>query len=496
MSKKPQKAKKKTRSSPSSSSSSIAKPQAGQINAIQRLLDAKRFAEAATQARALIRQFPEHGAPRRALIEALEGQRNPSGAALAAYEWAALRPNSPQAQQALFDACLQTRSIFLLLRTTRRLQALGVGSGISPPVNEDMLDELLTMPDGQRATQAQMEHFEAARFYVNAQQFEAALDLLKEAQLLPERNNQGVCLYHLGRIDEALACFEASWRDDPDNLFALGWMLRLRLYRGDEDGAHGLATPLAASRARRSEDARIQLDVLLLIGEDEAVRTAFAVIRDSDWFGNGDALEHAWMYHYAAGAACRLGEFDEARALWRQALAERPMPIIQHNLDTLAQRTAATPVYPSLFDLSGALPLDWLKRFQADTSDNQLSDEAFSHYISEVSAANAFLKRLYLYGDKSIRGLAIILLRMRTKDKDNEAAALLKAFAALPIETSQQRFEYLSLLHEQGYLNPREAVDFWSDHGLTQVKLFHQSVHRDPVDSGLPPELNGLAPRT
>ncbi len=225
------------------------------------------------------------------------------------------------------------------------------------PVTPDLLADLLAMPDGTAATVEQIERFDIGKLYLDAQDFAGAIERLDGLEILSARNNRAMALFHLGRIDEALAGFMAAWEADTDNLFALGWAVRLRLYRGDEVGAQGLTIPLAGATARRLDDALLQLDALLLLRQDAVARDAFTRYTQCDWFEIGEGYSRALLHHFAACAASRLGSVSDALGLWREALALTPdFKLALHNSAGF-ERDHQTFAYPSVFDLARALPL-------------------------------------------------------------------------------------------------------------------------------------------
>lgn len=471
-------------------SAAASKPDAGQMTAIERLLGTGRYQDALSRAQALSQAFPGHSGLWRMQIDALQALGDEPRAALLAYRWARQRPNSVPAQQALLEACLGANHLFLAVRTIEHLRALNpTEQRMTRPPRPDALEEFLVMPDGTRATPEQMEQFDCAQIHLNAREFDGALSLLEPLSILSARNNRGVCLFNLGRIDEARAVFDAAWRDDPDNLFALSWVLQLRLYRGDEDGARGLATPLAVSRARRADDAMLQLQGLLLIGEDQAANAAFERASGEDWFGDEPDVSHAWFQHLGACAACRVHQPEAARERWKKALRlHTGIPLFKENLAEIARCSGSAPAYPSVLDSSRSLPLAWLERMQEFRKD----EAAARIYLQEIDAANVFLKRLYLAGNQGLRALLAILLRLRAKAGDGEASAVLKSLITLPAGSNQERLDMLNALRELGAFETGDLVDFWGQDGPTKIKLFTQTVYHDPTDSGLPPDLDDL----
>lgn len=488
------KAKAKVKGKKSFAAATAAKLDTRQLAAIERLLTAGRAEDALKRAQRLSKEYPDHSGLWRIQIDALQALGDAPGATLAAYRWAQQRPNNILAQQALLEACLRHEHFFLAMDMVKRLQALGVGENlmISKLMAKD-LEEFLIMPDGSRATHEQMEAFDRARIHLQARDFLAALPLLEQGTTIPQRNNLAVCLFNLNRIEDAMAAFDAAWSQDPDNLFALSWIMQLRLFRGDEDSAYGLATPLAVTRARRADDALLQLHGLLLLGENQAANHAYERASGEDWFATDNPLTLALLHHLGGGAACRLHQPDQARERWKQALKLLPqLRLAQENLAEAARCSGQAPSYPIVFDVTRSLPLAWLDRLQ----EHRQNEATARRYLQEFKASNSYLKQLYLAADVGLRALIAAMLRLRARAGDQDAIAVLKFLIAQPVGTQQERMELLYALRDCASLSGAGPVDFWRGDGLTQIKLLEQRIHREPVDSGLPPALDQLLERS
>ncbi len=456
-------------------------PESAQIKAIERLIEAGDYTKVVQRLKPLVQRYPDHGGLRRLLIDASERSDGIHAAGLAAFEWAERRPNSIQAQRALLSFAVRLGLVLLADRAARQLRALGL---VTPgfPVSPAMLADVLSMPEGTLATVEQIERFDIGTLYLDAQDFSGAVARLDGVEIISARNNRAMALFHLGRIDEALAGFMASWEADQGNLFALGWMVRLRLYRGDEVGAQGLTIPLAAATARRLDDALLQLDALLLLRQDAAARDAFTRSKKCDWFEIGKDHPRAVLHHFAACAASRLGRASEARGLWREALRLVPdFELALHNSAGL-ERDHQASEYPSVFGLSRALPLTWLNALRAAGAD-------VPGTVETLTAANVFLEALYLGGEGAVRSLVGLILMHRAGRADLDAERLLKGFARLPIGTKEERFGFLRVLQEQGRIGPTDLVGYLDGKQLRHINLFNIEIHREPDVIDLPDDL-------
>lgn len=461
-----------------------AQPLPAQLRAIDKLLHSRDYAGALGKIRPLLERFPEHGGLRGALVEALEPTQGPAVAGVAAFAWAESRPNSLPAQEALFRYALQLGLLMLAQRASRRIGELG-GTCRGFPLPPETVHTLLTMPDGSQASVAELERFDIGKLHLEGLEMEAALRWLEGLELLPARNNRALALYHMERVDEALEVFLTNWRDDPDNLVALGWASRLRLYRGDETGALGLCTPLAAATARRVDDALGQLGALLPLGQDQAALEVFERARQADWFKQqGHSTSDAMLRHFGACAHARLGRLDEASALWREAVAIRPnFSLARANLDE-PEADPETRALPMVFDSSLGLPVGYLARLR------ELKHDLAP--LLEVPPANACLDALYLSGDRTLRPMLGFILKQRATQGDQDAAERLKRFARLPIGTRQDRLGFLSLLREQGFLARDEPAEYWDAGRRHQATMIHTEIHHEPSPTNLPDDLQEL----
>jgi tetratricopeptide (TPR) repeat protein len=445
------------------------------------------------RARALVERFPGHGGAERFLVDALALGQGQAAAALAAYQWAQRRPDSLPAQDTLLRLAFQGGYFFLADQVAARVRDLG---DTTPgfPLEVAAPAELLLQPDGSMGTAQDQARFDLGKLHLEAGDFAGAVQVLEGVPITPARNNRGLSLFHLGRIDAAQAAFLYAWQADPGNLFGLSWALRLRLWRGDRDGAQGLAVPLAQTRARRPEDAQAQLLGLLLLREDRAAWNAFQQSGGADWAGHETGPLKATWLHLGACAASRLGLADQAGTLWRKSLAQHPgLRAADVNLGRL-KGDGVPPAWPELFDLGQALPVGWIRAMQEGGATGL--DERFD----ELTASDAYLEAIYLGGDEVVREFATFVLKRRLTHRppaagaagDRSPAAILRDLARLPIGRSQDRLGLHSTMREQGLIAPREAADFWGRDGLSQVVVVNTEIYRGPEPSDLPADLHAV----
>ena len=265
---------------------------------------------------------------------------------------------------------------------------------------------MLVLADGTRTSVEDMERFDIGKLHLEGQDFRGAVRWLDGLDVLPARNNRALALFHLQRIDDALEAFMASWQADPENLFALGWATRLRLYRGDDTGARGLCTPLAAATARRLDDALPQFDALLLLRQDELAWEAFERVTTSGWFPHGTGLGDALLRHFGACAASRLGK----RRGGPPPLAGGPENQAGCQAGRcqlgLSERAEQRSRRSHRVEVHQALPITWTEALRTRTDDAAPALDA-------MTASNAYLEALYLGGDEVPAHLDRFVLKHR-----------------------------------------------------------------------------------
>ncbi|MBK5938857.1 tetratricopeptide repeat protein [Halochromatium roseum] len=464
------------------------RPEPAQLKAVERLLSAQDYASAIPRIEGLITRFPDHSGLRRLLVEARQLGQGEQFAAVAAYEWARCRPNNLTAQQELLGYALRTRHLMLADQVAAQVRALG-GETPGFPLDDETKADCCTTPDGGQAAEQEMIRFDIAHLYMSGLQFEEAAQQLQGLNLLSAKNNRAICLFHLLQIDQAIEAFHEAWQDDAENLLALGWLVLLRLYRGDQDGASGLCVPLAATSPRRADDATMALIVLLLMQRPaEAWQFYQRVIAATWWEGVDQDPGAALIVHLGACAAVQLGQGAEARTLWQQVARAFPkMTPADENLSQSAlfgaNAAAESVPPPSIIELQNALPAMLLQRMRG-------GHKQALQVIDRFDASADYLDALYRFGSEQLRQVVQIILVRRLERQDRAAADVLRGIVRLPTGTTEDRYQLLSSLREHGMLGADEEVEIWDGSKLIRIRMFSMEIHREPTDSGLPPHLD------
>lgn len=198
------------------------------------------------------------------------------------------------------------------------------------------------------------------------------------------------------------------------------------------------------------------------------------------------------------GAASRLGDADRARALWRQALAQRPgLATAAEGLAAL-QRDGAPPAYPALFEWSHMLPVGWVHRLHAAGAAH------LDARLDELTASDAYLETIYLAGRRARTDLRRATVEASAAARasvaqppadgrpERRAAAILRDLARVPAGTAHERLGLLRALRDAGLLGDEESLHYWDGKALREVKLIATEIYRAPDPPDLSDDLQPL----
>ncbi|MBU0498437.1 MAG: tetratricopeptide repeat protein [Gammaproteobacteria bacterium] len=453
------------------------RPEAHRLQAIDKLLEQGRFEEALEHADRALKVFPGIGGFYHQRIDALESLDRPLEAELTAYHWTQARPGSIRAWSSLLSFSVDNNHPLLSYHAAVHYNALAEGTDEIPypilPEFERSIEEGGISPYGDGHLSKETAFLvELAEICIQTDAFEEGIEILLKADNAPPlRNNLGICLFHLGRLDEALACFNENWAREPRNLFALGWIVKLRLLLGREEAAVGLLPPLVSAIPLRDEDLIAQISVLLLLGREQDALRAFEAGIRQPWWRNGVFHRLGMIKHLGAVCHLRAGKIKAARKLWREALDEAPdLDLARENLADL-EREQRERNGPWLLPLIEYLPKYWLNKLQAGFQDRSDEDNKKRLVATCGAVSNAYLQALSAIGDSMTLQFCAWLLHVRAQQGDKEAREGLLAILRSPQGSLQDHLDLATRMREQGILAVQEAVEIWNGEELQPVRL-------------------------
>lgn len=402
-----------------------AKPQPAQMAALELLINAGDHAAAQRRLHALRQSYPEF-TPLLRLAWELEDQMNQHmSAAARAYEWHQAAPNSEMALSALSQSAKSQGLLALACHAEDRLDAL---HGIPARKEPSAIDG----PFGP-VTFQMMVLGDLAQMHTADNNPKATIALLKDVWHPSGRNNLATAWFMAGEVQKAHDIATATWQDFPDNLYAMGIMVRWRCWLQGLDRCKGFAAPLVAARPKRSDDAIARVETLRFLGQEALA-------------------QQAWQDVQGAGF------WDEAD-------------------DTnVAAFKRLKPAGTSLQEFAGNwLGLGWLNEFKVSAKSLKLDGGSelppqVNQKLLGLGAHTDYLSRALVLGDALTRSISLSIIKRRSLLSDPSAQAaqtVLRGLLKQPQGTDKQRMELLQWLVEKALVSQTVPIDVWV-HGKLQ----------------------------
>lgn len=404
-----------------------AKPQPAQVAAIETLIESGDHAAAQRRLDALRQTYPQFTPLLRLAWDIEEQSGQHMSAAARAYDWHQAAPNSEMALSALSQSA---RSQGLLALAWYAEDRLNVLHGV--PVRMD--SSIINSPFGPVTFQMMLKG-DLAQMHTSDNNPKATIALLKDDTHPAGRNNLASAWFMTGEVQKAHDIATATWQDFPDNLYALGLMVRWRCWLQGLDRCKGFAAPLLATRPQRSEDAIARVETLRFLDEEALAQRAWQDSQAADfWNAADDSQVAAFKSLKTAGASM-------------QAFA------------------------------GNWLGLGWLNdlkvsaRSLADDGSLDLSPQVNQKLLS-LGAHTDYLCRAMALGDQLVGTLGLTILKKRSLLPDASAHAALLGMLKQPKGSDEQRMELLRWLVENALASPSEPTEVWM---LGKLQPVHSS---------------------
>ena len=150
-----------------------------------------------------------------------------------------------------------------------------------------------------------------------------AEELLRRQPGLPSvLNNLSQAYYAEGLLESAIANARRSLEIDPENVHALANLARYLFLNGQPEEARTCIEKLKVVPNRGFNVWTKKVEALTILGDDAGVLDVFRQYEKAD--PDTKFLRGAVFHHLVAVAFCRLGQEDEARQHWEEALQVEP----------------------------------------------------------------------------------------------------------------------------------------------------------------------------
>ncbi len=320
----------------------------------------------------------------------------------------------------------------------------------------------------------------------------AEYDLAKEAELkvieqkadfAPAYNNLSLIAMVTGHLEEAIAQAEQVLTLEPENIHALGNLVRYYCTLGDRKTAQRYAEQLKKSQAAAWDPFTKKIEALSYLGDDAGVLDIWdqAKAEDDD---QSVALDGRSL-HLVAVAMARSGQIAKAKALWRKALERSPnLEIAEKNLQD--QLLPASQRHgPWAFENIDVMPqamgqeiFQLLAPLVQKLEDAEIRlGPALNELQAKYPELRAWLETALLRGDPMGRIMALELLK---HGRSPEFFDLLREFALGQAGPDALRNQAAQTLVQADVLDP-EKVRMWLGGEWREISIIGFEIHGDPL---------------
>jgi tetratricopeptide (TPR) repeat protein len=410
-----------------------------------------------------------------------------------------LLPNDAEITLALADAYRLNLRPASALRTFRRFlerwpghenaeEARKIVAEPLEPVAREMLDQMgLTGDDGLELA-AMHEEGQALLLqgrYAQARRVEEEL-LQRRPQFAPALNNISLTYRAEGDLEAAIATAQRVLAFDPDNIHALANLTSYLCVSGRIAEAERSAERLRALNSTHSDRWVKTAEALSYLGDDPGVLDAFSGGEQAG--ASVLPSDRALLHHFAAVAAMRSGQDEEARRHWRDALKLSPrMKLAEDNLADLRLPVGERHA-PWAFIFTQWAPQRAIRELaaQAQKAARRGQDEEVKrtaqHYLSQHPEIVTLLSILLDRGDPEARRFGLHLALMA---ETPETLAALKDFALSQRGPDAMRMEAARAATRAGLL-PSGAMRLWVKGEWREIMAVGFDVYSEPESKHTP----------
>jgi len=347
----------------------------------------------------------------------------------------------------------------------------------------DDVRHYLTEPADHRQWFALAEAHEQLTIDLHAGRFEkvvvtATQLLARWPRFVPARNNAAEAYCGLGQLERSIEVGQETLQLFPDNLYALGSLMRYLTLDGRVDEARRLAESLSGMSTDRMDHVLCAARACALLGLNASLLDLFGRAEPS--MPDVAAQNRAVLYHLAAVAESNLGRRDAARRRWETALRWSPsLQIAADNLadhkEPMSQRHGAWPL-----ELGEWITQPVLERMRAvakSTKDKETCEsrmvELFQKRPSLVQLLITALRHGGPEACEFVFGIA------RTLDQSPLIEPLYE-FATGQRGSQKLRTEILSWLGSNSLISAT-VHRMWIDGQWHEIKTFQNEIYDEPT---------------
>lgn len=321
--------------------------------------------------------------------------------------------------------------------------------------------------------------------YARARQ-KAEQILSRHPQFVAALNNISESYFLEGQLDQAIAASQRVLAFAPNNLYALANLTRFAFLGGRPAEAQSWAERLQAVEPPIPDGQVKKAEAFSYLGNDQAVLDAFlAAERDGMKIA---PPQDAYLYHLAGVAYARMGQEDQARRHWKEALKRLPMlHQARNNLDNL-DRPVGEQYAPWPFDLPQWVSRDRFKELSsylrpaAKSKNNQAVTEKVRQFLKVHPELVTLVPVLLDRGGPEAGDFTLRLVMMA---ETPELLGALRDFALGQRGPDQLRLQAADVLARFGVI-PAGKARLWLRGAWTEVAVFGYELHDEILGNHSP----------
>jgi tetratricopeptide (TPR) repeat protein len=486
--------KKRTRKTKTVSRESVPLRLAPGLNQVNALMRRKRWHEAREILNDLDRRYPNREEVLTNLVNACYELHDMQGYQHACERLLRLTPDNADATLGLAGAYLVNMRPVLALRTFHRFLERWPDHKRAGEVRntvadlEARMDSVLAElggPPGNEGLELAAQHEEILSLLEQGRHSEvctvAGRLLRRYPDFIPALNNLSLAHAASGRLDEAIATAQRVLALEPDNYHALGNLVRYCYLSGRIDEAREYAERLKAVESKAVDVWVKKAEALSYLGDDQGVLDVFGGAERSGYLK--PPFANPMLYHFAAVAALRLGQEDQARRYWNEALKLAPGldPARANQADL--RKPASERHAPWAFGLQYWISEQALRRLTDSLlpafrrGSEEAITQAVRRYLCEHPEVVHLIPVWLDRGDPEARQLAMHLAQAA---ETPEMLTALRDFALGQRGPDRMRMEAARVVSEAGLLSPG-PTRIWLQGEWREMLLMGFELHDEPT---------------
>ena len=315
------------------------------------------------------------------------------------------------------------------------------------------------------------------------------------------RNNRAEALFQSGKWEESLLELQRAIETDPSNFYSVACRCRILFLRGMKTQSDAEAKRLETMSPRNPSDLTKAAEAYAFRGDDQLVLAQFDRLHAEGW-EEDSPQNSALLYHFAAVASARIGDFDLAQKRWKRSLQFiSSFELAKANLEDLSKPIAERS---GCFYFSNGYWFDVLMLKEISKLSVIFENDGFSDRATTIAQENAIVQALhskYPHLETLIPALLdrsdwmgqMTAIELGCRMESDVVRESLVAFLRSERGSDSLRYNTATNLMRRGFL-PAGQQTLFMEGKPTRVEILDFKINDEPnVPTSRKPEVEQLA---